>query len=436
MRRVLALGLLIGLGALGLAACEDSNLELRERSACSGSGCLVVGAGQDIEVGTLLWTKTQETETGIDSQRGVELAIDYLDGEFDGVDGTILGHRVTLTSEDDGCSADTGRTGAQRLLTRGSLLAVIGTTCSGAALGAADRVLAAAGVPLISPSNTAPALTDPDQHVRHYLRTAPNDRIQGFVDADFARQNLKAETAVTVADARPYPKALAEVFAQRFTAAGGTVQARLLLPDSAGDPAVTAAVIAPLAANPPSVIFVPESGAPCSAVMRAVRSEPRLAATRIVTADGCLTSTVLKDLGALAYGIYASGPNFSALGQDEFYAEQFLPAYEIQYGTSPTGSWHAHAFDAASLVFDALRRTAVIGADGSLSISRRGLLRQMYRTDGYEGLSGRLECLQTGDCAQAARIGVYAAPAWPVAEGAEGAKPIFSKEVTLLEAFR
>ena len=78
----------------------------------------------------------------------------------------------------------------------------------------------------------------------------------------------------------------------------------------------------------------------------------------------------------------------------------------------------------------------MLGADGSLSISRTDLLRQLYRTDGYEGLSGRLECLQSGDCAQAARIAVYAAPAWPVAEGVSGAKPIFSKEVTLLQAFR
>ena len=36
----------------------------------------------------------------------------------------------------------------------------------------------------------------------------------------------------------------------------------------------------------------------------------------------------------------------------------------------------------------------------------------------------------------AARIAIYAAPAWPVAEGVSGAKPIFSKEVTLLQAFR
>lgn len=435
MRRIAAIALVLS-GALGAAACESSSVAVRQREACSGPDCLVIRRGQDIEIGSLLWIRTQETETGIDSERGVELAIDYLDGEFDGVDGTILGHRVTLVSEDDGCSAEGGRAGAQRLLTRPNLLAVVGTTCSGSALDAADAVFGAANVPLISPSNTAPVLTEPEQHVRQYLRTAPNDRIQGLVDADFARQNLKAETAVTIADARPYPKALDSVFAERFSDAGGTVQAQLLLPDAAGDPAVTAAIVAPLAANPPNVIFVPESGAPCSAVLRAVRAEPRLSAPRIVTADGCLTSTVLKDLGDLAYGVYASGPNFSALGQDAFYTGQFLPAYETLYGTSPTGSWHAHAFDAASLVFDALRRTAVLGADGSLSISRTDLLRQLYRTDGYEGLSGRLECLQSGDCAQAARIAIYAAPAWPVAEGVAGAKPIFSKEVTLLQAFR
>lgn len=436
MRRLVVLLAASALAASGLAACESSSVAVRERRPCAGDACLVVGRGQDIELGSLLWIRTSETETGTDSQRGVELAIDYLDGEFDGVDGTLLGHRVTLVPEDDGCSADGGRAGAERLLTRRTLVAVVGTTCSGAALDAADRVLGRADIPLISPSNTAPALTDPDHHVTQYLRTAPNDRIQGLVDADFARSNLKADTAATVSDVRPYPSALAEVFADRFTKAGGTITAKVSLADANGDPAATAASLAPVIANPPSVLFVPESGAPCSAVMEAVRAEPRLAATRIVTADGCLTSTVLKDLGARAFGIYASGPNFSALGQDAFYTGQFRPAYETLYGSAPTGSWHAHAFDAASLVFDALRRTAVLGSDGSLSISRSRLLRELYRTDGYEGLSGRIECLQTGDCAQAARIAVYAAPSWPVAEGAADAKPIFSKEVTLLEAFQ
>ena len=75
MRRLLAVGLVV-LGALGATACESSSVAVRERRPCSGADCLVVRRGQDIEIGSLLWIRTQETETGIDSQRGVELAIE------------------------------------------------------------------------------------------------------------------------------------------------------------------------------------------------------------------------------------------------------------------------------------------------------------------------------------------------------------------------
>ena len=65
-------------------------------------------------------------------------------------------------------------------------MAVIGTSCSSAALGVADQILSEEGIALISPSNTGPDLTDPATHQEFYLRTAHNDLLQGAAVAQFA----------------------------------------------------------------------------------------------------------------------------------------------------------------------------------------------------------------------------------------------------------
>jgi len=42
-----------------------------------------------------------------------------------------------------------------------------------------------------------------------------------------------------------------------------------------------------------------------------------------------------------------------------FYNDEFLPAYEEQFGTEPTAVFHAHAYDAAQTLFDAIEAVAV-----------------------------------------------------------------------------
>ena len=65
--------------------------------------------------------------SGTDSKNGIALAIDYLDGTFDGTPGQLLGHDVTLQHEDDGCSAEGGQAGATALAANPDIVAVIGT---------------------------------------------------------------------------------------------------------------------------------------------------------------------------------------------------------------------------------------------------------------------------------------------------------------------
>ena len=148
-------------------------------------GCVEVASGSADHVGTLLAISGDTASLGQDSQDGATLAIDYLDGTLDGNDGELLGHTVVLSNEDDLCSAEGGQAGATALAADPSILAVIGTSCSSAALGVADKILSDKGILLISPSNTNPGLTSEEAHQPFYLRTAHNDKIQGAIVSDF-----------------------------------------------------------------------------------------------------------------------------------------------------------------------------------------------------------------------------------------------------------
>ncbi len=90
-----------------------------------------------------------------------------------------------LSNEDDLCSADGGQAGGTALAADPEIVAVIGTSCSSAALGVADTILGDKGIILLSPSNTNPGLTAEGTHQPFYLRTAHNDKIQGAIVSDF-----------------------------------------------------------------------------------------------------------------------------------------------------------------------------------------------------------------------------------------------------------
>ena len=187
-------------------------------------GCVEVGADEPITLGAAQVISGADASLGQDQVNALELSLDYLDGTFDQTNGTLLDHPVELTVEDELCSADGGQAAGTALAADTSIVAVVGTSCSSAALGVADTILGDKGITLISGSNTSPALTDPELHNPFYARTAHNDRIQGAIGAEFALgEDLGATTAATIADESPYTQGLVGAFEANFEAGGGTL---------------------------------------------------------------------------------------------------------------------------------------------------------------------------------------------------------------------
>ncbi len=173
-------------------------------------GCVDIPPGDPVRIGYALVIAGPNESLGVDSRRGIEIAIEDVEAE-------VLGHPIELVGEDAMCSAEGGQTALTKLVADPSLIGVIGTNCSSAGE-PASRIASDAGMVLISPSNTAPSLTNPGMAWNPgYLRTCHNDKVQGAAMAAFVFDELGLRTAATIHDGSPYADQLQQVFAQTFT---------------------------------------------------------------------------------------------------------------------------------------------------------------------------------------------------------------------------
>jgi branched-chain amino acid transport system substrate-binding protein len=366
---------------MALAACGGEQLECTDPL-----GCVEVGPDEPITLASSLVISGPNTELGLDSQHGVELAMQFR--------GDVLGHPVELQAEDDGCSAEGGQTSATKIVSNPQIIAMVGTSCSGAGVPASE-IISGAGFAMISPSNTSPGLTDPDQAWNPgYLRTAHNDEVQGFAMAKFAREVLGVTKAAAIHDGDPYTEGLASVFADSFEELGGTMVA---FEAEAPDATNVEPLLTTIAASGPEFIYFPVFIPLGSKLTNAAKTIPGLEGVILAGADGVSSPAFLENTAGTSEGMYVSGPDLAF--SNDFYQNEFLPAYMENFGSEPTAPYHAHAFDATNIILDAVEKVAVQGNDGTLLIGRQALRDALYATSGLVGITGTLTCDEFGDCA-------------------------------------
>lgn len=419
--RVAVLAVLALLGAACKSSTNSSSTGNTQTACKAQFGCVTYKPGEPIKLGTLLAIAGDVAFLGLDSQHGVSLAIDYLDGKLDGKPGTLLGHQVQLSNQDDGCSKEGGQAGGTKLAADPTIVAVIGTSCSSSALGVADRIMSDKGILIVSPSNTGAKLTQQGSHQAFYARTAPTDALQAQVVSDFAVNYLHVTKAATIHDESPYAEGLTTAFGQAFQQAGGTVTAAEAIQSSDKD---FHSLLTTIASGGPQLIYYPDFDPACYLIAKQAKDIPQLSGVKLMGSDGCLETAYIQGGKQDVFGTYASGPNTSGF-TGTFYTSQFLPAYQQQFGEKPSAQFHAHAFDAANMIFAAIRKVAIKGSDGTLTIPRLALKNAFFATKDFHGITGTLTCTPLGDCQPTGSYAVYQAPDFPCCK--DNAKPVFQE---------
>ncbi len=366
-------------------------------------GCVVLEDGDPISIATMLTISGNTAFLGEDSAGGVEIAVEQRDGE-------LLGREIEIVEEDSGCSAEGGQAAAQRVASDEFIVGVIGTNCSSAAT-AALPILSEAGMILFSSSATSPSLTSvPDDggvYEPGFYRTAHNDLFQGAIAAEFAVDELGATRLATIHDGSPYADGLQAVMADTFTEMGGEVifQGAVNVGDTDMNPILTdiAAAVAASETDGPLVLYFPIFEPEGNFIAAQSLDVPGLEDSILFGADGILVESFPENTGQdAALGMYFSGP----VVQGEAY-DEFLALWDEEIGGVPPAGFHAHAYDAANILLDAVAEVAVEGDDGTLVIGRQALRDAITATEGYEGLTGTLTCSETGDCATGEALGVF-----------------------------
>lgn len=396
---------LLAIAILTLAACAPA-----APAVSDPLGVVTIGPNDPIHVAWMLVVTGADGTLGVDSRRGIEIQIDDKGGK-------LLGHNIKLDGQDSGCGAEPGQAAAAKLASDTTIVGVIGSSCS-SEIRAGGPALSKAGFAVISPSNTAPDLTDPTKRFAGYFRTAHNDTVQGAVAAQFALQQLKVKTAATIHDGSPYAQGLATVFADNFKKGGGTItNSEAVGPDDKD----FKPVLTKIAANKPELLFYPIFIAAGGLVTQQAKTIPGLEKVNLMSADGTFSPDMYKASGKAAVGLYNSSPDFSAFGPGY---QDFLAKHQKKYNEKPLSAFHAHAYDGAGILFAAIEKVAVKGGDNSLVIGRQALRDAIQATKEYKGITGTLSCDANGDCG-APVIAVYQVTDDNVTKGQTPDKPMW-----------
>jgi branched-chain amino acid transport system substrate-binding protein len=171
-----------------------------------------VPAFADVIVALAVPLSGRQQAMGEDMREAAEAAVGDLNAA-----GGLLGERLTLAVEDDGCEQTRAAAAARALIDRKPAL-VVGHPCSGAAIAAAP-VYAAAGLVFISPGARHPALTE-KRAGPTIFRLAGRDDRQGAAAALWLTRSAPERRVALVHDRTGFARALAEGAARDLEAAG------------------------------------------------------------------------------------------------------------------------------------------------------------------------------------------------------------------------
>ena len=208
-------------------------LGLLVAAACAGSSQTGGGNKGEIIIASDFPTSGADRASGRPPEAGVAYAIQTA--------GTIKGFTITHKPYDDAVNGvHDPQKGAQNftdMVNNTKVLAVVGPFNSNVAR-ATIPVANKAGLAMISPANTNECLTqtfdycDPKPSAlrpnggNNYFRIAAPDTVQGPAAADFMYDTLKVTKVAVWSDNETFGKGVADNFAKRFTAKGGTVVVR------------------------------------------------------------------------------------------------------------------------------------------------------------------------------------------------------------------
>ena len=368
-------------------------------SACTGSGSGSGGgaaSGTVIKIGADLPVSGADASDGVPTKNGVLLAVQDANAQH-----LIPGFTLEADPLDDAVNGvhnpPQGQKNVQALASDPAVIGIVGPFNSNVAQ-AEIPTSNSLGIALISPANTNPDLTKGPQALElrkanpneiTYFRVCATDDVQGPTGADYAAKTLHLRRAYIVDDNETYGKGVADQWADRFTADGGTVVAHDHLTPGQTD---FHALLTNAAAANPDVVFYGGTSATGGDQLRKQMAGTPLATVTMFGADGVRNEEFLRIAGSMANNVYATVASVNAAKLPA--AQTFLKEYQATF-QQPVGSYSAAGYVAAMVLIKA--SAEAVKANGGTMPTRAQVLDQIRKAKKFDTIIGSFAFDENGD---------------------------------------
>ncbi|OIK25721.1 branched chain amino acid ABC transporter substrate-binding protein [Streptomyces malaysiense] len=365
-------------GALTLTACGSRNND----SKGGDSGNITVTIGVDAPL------TGQNSATGLGIQYGAQIAVDDANKNK-----TVPGVTFKIKALDDKAIPATGQQNATQLVAEKDVLGVVGPLNSGVAT-QMQQVLDTANLVEISPSNTAPELTQgkdwQSKKVRPfktYFRTATTDALQGAFAADYAYNGLHKKKAFVVDDKQTYGAGLSKIFKEQFTKQGGKVIGTDHV--SVGDRDFST-LVTKIKNSGADILYYGGQYDESQVLTKQLKDAG--AKIPLFGGDGMFTPTYIKTAGKASEGDLATsiGVPVDTLPA----AKDFVATYKAKKYPGDYGTYGSYSYDATTAIIKAVGQVI---KDGKLPDDARAKVVDAVQHNSFDGISGKISFDEFGD---------------------------------------
>jgi branched-chain amino acid transport system substrate-binding protein len=361
---------------LVVAACDKG----KSGGGGGGSGKPASGA---IVIGHFASMTGPQATFGISTDQAIRLAIKERNAK-----GGVKGRQIELVTIDDAGKQSEAATAVTRLINDHHAVAILGEVASSLSL-AGGPIAQKAKIPMISPSSTNPDVTDVGDYI---FRVCFLDDFQGWVDAKFAKENLKATKAAILYDqAQAYSSGLADYFEKAFKEMGGTIATKQAY---TGGNLEISSQLQSIKGSGAEVVFLPGYYSDAGTIIRKAREAG--ITVPFLGGDGWDSEELSKIAGDAINGNYFS--NHYAPEEDRPEVKNFVDKFKQEYGKTPDGL-AALGYDAALVLFDAMERAP--------SLDGKALRDAIAATKNFTGVTGTFSIDENRNAQKSAVIVEY-----------------------------
>lgn len=377
-RSMVILTAVLTTGALTLTACGS-----RDDSGDSKSD-----KKTEIIIGVDAPLTGQNSATGLGIQGGVQIAVDDANKN-----NTVPGVTFKVKALDDKAIPASGQANATQLVQDDKVLGVVGPLNSGVAT-QMQQVFDTAGLVQISPSNTAPELTQgknwqtaKSRPFKTYFRTATTDALQGGFAADYAYNTLKKRKVYVVDDKQTYGAGLAKLFKAGFTKAGGKLAGEDHV--NTGDTDFSA-LVTKIKNSKADLVYYGGQYDESEKLTKQLKDGG--AKIPLFGGDGMFSDTYIQTAGKTSEGdlVTSVGAPVDSLPS----AADFIKKYKASGLKGDYGTYGGYSYDAATAIIKAI---GAVVKDGKIPDGARAKIVAEVQKTKFDGIAGPVSFDEYGD---------------------------------------